>query len=261
MKTGFDKYIYGSAGGATGTATLLADGVLADANAVEVDFGTLDLTREFIFAGRITPNTTAPGADMVMAFNWYWSDYKIATPGTNAPLLCPLRKYTTGPIVLPNLTLANSGERYIRLRTAETLAVLTTIASTTTATLTFPPGYNPKLNVGDWIVVYGGTVTGNGAQMQGYYKIAAVTHTSGANGQLVTTATYTIASTSGTLVGAAVQVERTIKRGSLDDGIGEIFRPTAQYLYVTIDRPAALTTNATTSVVLGVKRIAPTRPS
>jgi hypothetical protein len=177
---------------------LLADGALSDANMTEIDMSAHSITREFVLTGKIVPNTTAPGASKSLALNWYWSDYQITTPSTNVPLLLPMRKFTTGPIALPNLTLANNGERRVRFHPCEVLSVLTTTASTTTATLTFPPGYNPKLNVGDMITVFGGATTGDGSQMQGTYPIAAVTHTSGTNGQLVCTATYTVTSTSGT---------------------------------------------------------------
>lgn len=248
---GISKYIIGSASDPKGTGVVLtgAAAAITDGNMTEVDLGNQDLDREFALAGRITPNTTAPGATTWLALNWYWSDFKISTPGTNVPLLCPTRKYTTGPIALPNLTLANNGERYFRFRLAESLPTLTITCSTTTATLTFLLGYNPKLNVGDLITVVGGTVTGNGNLMQGTYALATVTTTAG-----LVTATYTITSSTGTLVGATVYVERTIRRGGNDEPLGDILRPLARYLYVSFDR-SALTTNATTEILLGMVRV------
>lgn len=241
------------------SAVTLADGALVDANLTEFDFGAYPLLREFTLTGKLTPNTTAPGSAKWLALNWYWSDYKIATPSTYVPLLCATRKHTTGPIVLNNATLANNGEMYVRFKNALTLAALTITASTTTATIVFPPGYNPRLNVGDLIAVSGGTVTGDGNQMQGVFAIAAVTHTSGSNGQLVTTATYTITSTTGTLVGATVQVVNTIRLGGNDNPNDQIMRPMGRYLYVSVDR-SALTSNATTTLTVNLFRVPSTRP-
>lgn len=235
-------------------AVLLADGALADANMTEIDMSAHSLSREFVLTGKIVPNTTAPGASKSLALNWYWSDYQITTPATNVPLLLSMRKFTTGPIALPNLTLAQNGERRTRFHPCEFLSVLTTTGSTTTATLTFPPGYNPKLNVGDMITVFGGTVGGDGDKMQGTYPIAAVTHTSGANGQLVTTATYTITSTTGTLVGNSVIVERSIRRGVNQDAHPNTLRPLARWLYVSVDR-LALTSLATTTLTVDAIRM------
>jgi hypothetical protein len=236
----------------------LADGALTDANATAFDFSSYPLAREFVLSGKLVPNTTSPGADKHLALNWYWSDYDILNGygalATYVPLLLANRKYTTGPIRLTNETLANNGEMHVRFRPAEALSVLTTTASTTTATLTFPPGYNPRLNVGDLVTVAGGGITGDGAQMRGTYPLAAVTHSSGSNGQIVTTATYTITSTTGTLVGASVFVERAARRGGNESPALDIMRPMARFLYVTVDR-AALTSNATTKLTVNVVRV------
>lgn len=231
------------------SAVVLADGALVDANLTKVDMGGYPLNREFALSGKIVPNTTAPGASKALTLNWYWSDDDIATPATNVPLLLPYRKFTTGPILLPNLTLANNGERRMRFHPCEVLPALTITPSTVTATLTFLLGYNPKLNVGDMVTIFGGTVTGDGAQMQGTYPIVSVTTTAG-----LVTATYTITSTSGTLVGATVVVERSVRRGLNEQPNPTILRPVARYMYVSVDRPA-LTTNATTTLTVGMQRI------
>lgn len=239
------------------SAVTLADGALSDANITQVDFNSLPVCREFVLSARITPNTTAPGATKWIAINWYWSDENIATSSVTA--LLAARKHTSGPMVLPNSTLAGGGEQIVRIRPALTIPTLTTTASTTTATLTFPPNQFPPLNVGDLVTVSGGTVGGDGDKMQGTYALASVTQTSGANGQLVNTATYTITSSTGTLVGATVQIVRTRRIGGNDLAVDYIFRPTSRYLYFSVDRPA-LTTNATTTLTLNIVRVPSANP-
>lgn len=219
----------------------------------QVDLSRYPLAREFILSGRLTGNTTSVGASKYLQLNWYWSDYNIASIDStlvlaNTLLLLAKRKFNTGPIALDNLTLANGGDVLTQF-----VPAITTPASTTTATITFAPGINPRLNVGDLITVSGGVVTGDGAQMQGTYAVAAVTQTSGANGQIITTATYTITSTTGTLVGATVQVANSIRLGRNDQPQIGIFRPLARYLLVSANTPA-FTTNATLTLTVNLVR-------
>lgn len=254
---GISKYIVGSASDPKGSGVVLtgAAAAITDGNMVEIDLGNQDLDREFVLAGRITPNTTAPGANTWLALNWYWSDFKIVTPATNVPLLCPTRKYSSGPIVLPNLTLANNGERYLRYFPGRTIPLLTLTRSTTTATLTFPPNTNPNLWVGQLVRISGGTAAAGGTDLQGVFAIGAVTHTSGANGQIVTTATFTcVSNDSGTLVGPTLTVVNEGRNGALDSPDYGIMRPHARFLYTSFDR-SALTANATTEVVLALVRV------
>lgn len=220
----------------------------------EVDLANYSLAREFVLSGRLLGNTTAVGASKYLALNWYWSDYKISTidstlVAANTLLLLARRKFTTGPMLLDNLTLANGGDVMTRFVPAITLAALTTTASTTTATITLPAGAAQRMNVGDLITVSGGTVTGDGAQMRGTYAIATVT-----NSATAATITYTITSTSGTLVGATVQVANTIRQGGNDLIAYGIHRPVARYLYVSCDTPA-FTTDATIALTVALCRV------
>lgn len=215
---------------------------LADANMTEVDLSTVSLSREFILSLRCTPNTTAVGADRWLAINWYWSDYQIATPSTYVVLNLLKRKQTTGAMLLTNATLANNGLTYYELTPAIEIQPTTITASTTTATATFVAVHG--LSVGDWITISGGTVTGNGDYMQGTYQVAAVSST--------TVVTYTITSSSGTLVGATVRTADLPKR--LARPTASILRPKSRYLYVSVDR-SALDASSTTALTLNLVRV------
>lgn len=220
----------------------------------EVDLGKYSLSREFLLSGRLTGNTTSVGASKYVAANFYWSDYKISTIDStliaaNTLLLLARRKFTTGPIPLDNLTLANGGDVLIQFVPAITINALTITASTTTATVTLPAGAAQRLNVGDLISVTGGVVTGDGAQMQGVFAVASVT-----NSATAATVTYTITSTTGTLVGATVQFANSIRQGKNDSFVSAICRPVARYLYVSLDTPA-FTTNATLAVTVNLVRV------
>lgn len=225
--------------------------LVADVNLVEVDLQNLILSREFTLQGKIVPNATAVGADRWVDLNLYFSDEKITTPETYVPLLHARRKFSSGPLPLSNATLANNGTQYFKWAPAVAILPLTITASTTTATINFFGRDGCGLNVGDLIKVSGGVVTGDGAQMQGVFKVATVVYTSTA-GAVVTQVTYAITSTTGTLVGATVQALRSSKFGKLPmDGI---LRPISRYMYVSMDR-SALDASSTIAVTLKLVRV------
>ena len=235
----------------------------------EIDLSTVPLAREFKLSGRLLNNATqAPGASKYAAINWYWSEYKISTlapytslaasgviPGalTAVPTILAQRKHTTGPILIDNAALVTTpaasliGDRWFQVTPAITLPATTTTALTTTATAIFP-GSAP-LNVGDLVTVSGGTVGGNGNLMQGTYPVATIAFANG-----FTTITYTITSSTGTLTGATIQICNPRRAGGNDQVLTGIFRPLAQFLYVSIDTPS-FTAGATLAASLNLIRV------
>lgn len=230
---------------------LTGEALLADDNLTEVDLSSSYLAREFTLTGKTVPNTTAVGANCWFDLNVYFSDERITTPATNVPLLLARRKFSSGPIPLPNATLAGNGTQHFEFSPAVSIPNLTITASTTTATINFFGRDGCGLNVGDLIKVSGGVVTGDGAQMQGTFPVATVVYTS-TSGAVVTQVTYTITSTTGTLVGANVQVLRSDKFGRAP--LSGILRPKSRYMYVSVAR-SAIASGSTVTMTLNLVRV------